>query len=255
LPHYGEITMRLTVGPLPAAVYWRRRVLVLSGIVLLILILALSCGGPGSPNVGSNLSTTMSPKVVTPASQATGASVTPSLPAATSPAFTLPGNGGNGGDNGSGGDSGGGSGGDPTDEPANPGSGPCTDTEMTVTALASVTANPRGKPMDLTLKIRNASARTCTRDIGAPMQELQVLQGTTVVWSSDDCKPDTGKSVRTFQAGQEAPFTLRWSGRVSRTGTGAVICEATAQAPPIGAYNLVGRLDKKYSEPYAFRLT
>jgi hypothetical protein len=224
--------------------------LVLVGISVLILILALSCGGPGSPNPGGNLAVTNSPKVIP--TQSTPTSAAPTSAAPTSPPFTLPGNGGTGGGSGGGGGAGGET--DPTPS-ANVASGPCTDAEMSVVALASAPASARGKPIDFTLKFRNISARTCTRDLGAPMQELQILQGATVVWSSDDCKPDTGKSIRTFQPGQEAPFTLRWSGKVSRGGTGSVICEATAPAPAIGAYSLVGRLDKKFSEPFEFRLT
>ena len=40
--------MRLTVGPLPAAVYWRRRAVVLVGLAILVLIVSYACGGPAS---------------------------------------------------------------------------------------------------------------------------------------------------------------------------------------------------------------
>lgn len=241
--------MRLTVGPLPAAVYWRRRALVLTGLIVLVLVVALSCTGSGSGKPPNNLASTASAKPpATTTAQPTAsasASAQPIMPP-TSPAFTLPGAG-----EGSGG--GGGQGAGAGEAPA--GGAPCTDTELSVAAAAGVAANQRGKPIDFTLRIRNVSTRVCTRDIGAPLQELQVTQGTTLVWSSDDCKPDTGRLIRTFQPGQEAPFTLRWAGRVSRTGTGAVVCDASAQPPAIGAYSLVGRLDKKFSEPVTFRLT
>ena len=35
--------MRLVVGPLPASVYWRRRVMVLAGVLLGVLIVVYSC--------------------------------------------------------------------------------------------------------------------------------------------------------------------------------------------------------------------
>ncbi|HEX7744092.1 MAG TPA: hypothetical protein VF462_02355, partial [Micromonosporaceae bacterium] len=39
--------MRLTVGPLPPAVYWRRRAVVLGAILLFVLVLMYSCLGSG----------------------------------------------------------------------------------------------------------------------------------------------------------------------------------------------------------------
>ena len=63
-----------------------------------------------------------------------------------------------------------------------------------------------------------ANPQRRSRDIGADMQELRLTQGTVVVWSSDDCSPNRGSFVRSFPAGHEESFTLRWQGRVSRTG-------------------------------------
>src|SRR5262245_15497729 len=40
--------MRLTVGPLPAAIYWRRRAVVLVGLAIVTLIVAYACGGSSS---------------------------------------------------------------------------------------------------------------------------------------------------------------------------------------------------------------
>jgi hypothetical protein len=44
--------MRLTMGPLPAAVYWRRRAVVAVALVLVIILFVTMCGGPnqGKPN-------------------------------------------------------------------------------------------------------------------------------------------------------------------------------------------------------------
>src|SRR3954454_10773812 len=44
--------MRSTVGPLPAAVYWRRRAVVLGAALLGIIVLFVSCSG-GDDNKGS----------------------------------------------------------------------------------------------------------------------------------------------------------------------------------------------------------
>jgi hypothetical protein len=42
---YGDPIMRSTVGPLPPAVYWRRRALVLGVLLLIVIALFVSCGG------------------------------------------------------------------------------------------------------------------------------------------------------------------------------------------------------------------
>src|SRR5262249_25583714 len=46
--------MRLTVGPLPAAVYWRRRAAVLGGLLVIVLLIVYSCAGstPSSADQG-----------------------------------------------------------------------------------------------------------------------------------------------------------------------------------------------------------
>src|SRR3712207_1808921 len=52
--------MRMTVGPLPPAVYWRRRALVLGAVLAVLLVLVYSCSsgsndgdGRAAPNGGS----------------------------------------------------------------------------------------------------------------------------------------------------------------------------------------------------------
>jgi hypothetical protein len=215
--------MRLTVGPLPAAVYWRRRGVVLAGILLVVIVFSYVFGGwfkPAGAGAAGAIGPTASPSVLHPIIAATP---TPT-PSAT--AFTLPGL-----------------------------TGPCTDEEMQVNAAATPAQVPYGTPISLTITFRNTSARRCERNIGADVQELRVLAGGVLIWSSDDCSPNHGNEVSTFDPGQEAKFTLTWNGRVSRTGTGTVTCVATAPAPQPGAYQVIGRLGDKLSEPFILRLT
>jgi hypothetical protein len=222
--------MRLTVGPLPAAVYWRRRAVVLTGVVIVVTVMWYVFSG-GTPPAGAGATgATRSPGPATQASPTDtilrpiiGGSPTPSATA-----FTLPTSGQ---------------------------TGPCTDDEMQVSAAAASAQVPFGTPVSLTIRFRNVSPRSCQRDIGADVQELRVLSGETLVWSSDDCSANHGHNVSTFAPNQEAKFTLTWAGRISRSGTGAVTCSPTAPAPQPGIYQLVGRLGDKLSEPAPLRLT
>src|SRR5688572_15525899 len=149
--------MRLTVGPLPASVYWRRRLLVLGMVALAVVVIVYSCGG--DPSAGTN-----APPGPT-ATKSVSASAS-SIPSPTPTPFTLPGN-----------------------SPTVVTTGDCTDAEIELTATPNP-ADPRvGQIATFTLKIKNISSRTCSRNIGSIPQELQLRHDAVVIWSSDDCHP------------------------------------------------------------------
>ncbi len=218
--------MRLTVGTLPAAVYWRRRAVVFIGLAMIVLVVSYACGGPnesiagdtaadptGSPSTSQAAPnpTTTPPSVVTPSPQQS--------------AFSLPIVGA---------------------------TGPCTDAEIEVTATAGAALVQRGQPVDVSIKIKNVSTRACSRDLGADVQELRLVDREIVVWSSDDCNPRKGSDVRAFTAGKEYAFTLTWAGPRSRTGAGAVPCAAPAPEPAV--YQLIARLAGKLSPAFSLRI-
>ncbi len=84
----------------------------------------------------------------------------------------------------------------------------------------------------MTIKLKNVSSRTCTRDIGADMQELRLVQGTTIVWSSDDCNANTGHDNTSFAPGKEMSFTLTLDGpgQPHRHRRGDLQCDRPAAA-------------------------
>lgn len=215
--------MRLTVGPLPAAVYWRRRAVVLVSLAMVVLVISYSCTGPDTPASGSG-----APSQSASASLAATTTKPAPTPTATPtpPPFTLPGT---------------------------AATGPCTDAEIDLSATPASESVPRGQSIDLTIKIKNTSGRTCSRDLGADQQELRILlDGNQLVWSSDDCNARKGSDVRSLAPGKEITFTLTWAGTRSRTATGAVDCNAAS--PNAATYQLVARLDQKLSQPVALRV-
>ncbi len=226
--------MRLTVGPLPAAVYWRRRAVVFVGIAMVVLVVTYSCGGPDQQvdAHGARASSTSPTPQPGPATTVLRPTV-PNEPAKVTPtptAFVLP---------------------------ATGQTGPCTDAELRITVRASTTSAAPGGSVPVTIEIKNVSTRECGRDIGADVQELRLVDAAkTLMWSSDDCSPNKGHNVRRFAAGQKATFTLTWPGRRSRTGTGSVTCSGGAPAPAAGAdYQLIARLDQLVSDPFGLRIT
>jgi hypothetical protein len=229
--------MRLTVGPLPPAVYWRRRALVLGGMLAIVLLITYTCSGEsgandrkrnakkaGSASASPALTPTPSPSILTPI---TGDS-----------ASATPGNA------------------NPYPPPANPGTGagsasatPCADSEITVVPAPEASSVRQGVPTRFFIKIKNISARTCVRDVGSHVQELYIRQDTTKQWSSDSCEKRTGNDIVTFPPNHEVSYWLTWDGKATAQGC--------ANRPWLakGTYQLFGRLDTKVSEPVPFAVT
>jgi hypothetical protein len=216
--------MRLTIGPHPAAVYWRGRAVVLVGLAIVVLIVTYACSGSSPSGAdGGHPAASVTSTLQHPTS---GQPTTPS-PTPTPTPFTLP---------------------------QSTASGPCGDAELNLTAGANPASPKLGEPVMLTLVIENASNRTCARDIGAEPQELMLLDGETVIWSSDDCSTNHSSDIQSFNAGQSRTFSLTWSGRRSRSGVNQKTCtDGTAPLP--GEYQLVARLGTKKSAPFAVHLT
>jgi hypothetical protein len=220
--------MRLTVGPLPPAIYWRRRALVLGGLLVIVVLLVYSCGGSPESNANPNnaAATTTAPRGGDAAGAQSDASPTPSAsstsasPAPVSPTATAP---------------------DPRF---------CTDQELQVTPVPASTRLARGATTQITIKIKNRSNRTCKRDVGADQQELYIVEqgGAQKIWSSDDCGGPRGTSVQSFAPGFERAYTATWNGRQSTN------CK-DRPVPRAGTYQVYGRLGTKRSEPVTLTLT
>ncbi|GEM_PF-7095294 len=130
-------------------------------------------------------------------------------------------------------------------------SGPCEDADMSLTPALASSSVPSGKPLPIVFKIKNVSAKTCTRDVGAAPQELYIQQGATKVWSSDACDPKktVGKDDRVFGPGVETEFPTVWDGRSTAAG-----CGNPPFLPP-GDYQVIGRLGMKLSDPAPLKVT
>lgn len=216
--------MRLTVGPLPAAVYWRRRLVVLVGLAMVGLVVWYACSSP-APNVaGAPLTSSATASAGDGSSPATG----------QSPSVTLP---------------------DAIYQNT------CADSDMKVTARASATElSPGGRAaggsqVRFTISIKNSSTRECNRDVGADVQELRLVYGERVIWSSDDCDANTGSDIRSFRPGQEISFTPgAWDGTRTRTGDGVTVeCSGVLVEP--GVYHLHARLGDILSDPVPIVIT
>jgi hypothetical protein len=220
------------VGPLPTAVYWRRRLLALVGTLGVLggggwLGVAVATGEPAqSDTVAAGA------PVPTPALE----QVVPSLAAVqvptpaptTTPVPSAP-----------------------VPEPGPVAGGPCSDDMIVVEVRPESASAPAGAKPTFDLVVTNISPVACVRVLDKGVQEIVLLDGAgTRVWGSNDCFPEANSDQRTLQPGEAAVFPVLWSGLSSAPG-----CTAARVTPGAGDYVLRGRLDAKASADAPFSLT
>lgn len=241
------------VGPLPAAVYWRRRCLAVASAVLVVLVLVWACASafapatrpvtatpaaatapqpapssPVSPAPGTGGPLTTPRSVLTPLEQ-------PVVPPLTSSEVVVP---------------------DetprepvpvpPSVAPPPTGPVPCTDGVLGVSAEVDPPEHRVGERPVLRLVVVNLGAEPCVRDLDGARQEIVVWSGDGALrlWSSNDCVNPATVDLRTLVPGRPVAFAVRWAGRTSEPG-----CARARTGVPAGTYRVMTRLDDVVSPP------
>jgi hypothetical protein len=213
------------VGKLPAAVYWRRRLMIL-GLVLAVLggtgwlVVSLLSGRDGQGAAASTASARSS--VPLPALER----VVPSVDAVSTPTppevvtvETVP----------------------PAPPAPAPGD-PCSDDMISLEVRTPPTAAVGSKPT-FELLVANLSAVPCVRALDKGLQEILLLDSAGArVWGSNDCFPEASTDTRTLAPGEVLSFPVLWGGLTSEPS-----CTAPRNAPAPGNYVVRGRLDTKVS--------
>lgn len=234
-------------GPLAPTVYWRRRAAALGVLVVILLLLiwlaatlladderpaaatdrplppASSTPASSSPTVtsGATASSTAGPSGT--------ASGTPSAaPGGPPPSATTS---------------------QPPPAPGPP--QPCPDAVIGVGAQVAQPEYRVGQKPVFRLVVTNTGKVPCVRDLDASLQELLVFaaDGTTRLWSSNDCFPGDSDNVRTMRPGEQAVFPVTWAGRSSQPR-----CAGQRVTVPAGDYLVVGKLGPLTGQPTPFRL-
>ena len=250
------------VGPLPAAVYWRRRCLAVASVVL-VLVLVWVCAAalvPDSRPVTATPAAATAPQpapsspvspapgtggpVTTPGSAAAPPSAPrsvlvpleqPVVPPLTSSEVVVP---------------------DetprepvpvpPSVAPPPTGPVPCTNDVLGVSAEVDPPEHRVGERPVLRLVVVNLGAEPCVRDLDGARQEIVVWSGDGALrlWSSNDCVNPATVDLRTLVPGRPVAFAVRWAGRTSEPG-----CARARSGVPAGAYRVMTRLDDVVSAP------
>ncbi|MGY1855086.1 MucR family transcriptional regulator [Modestobacter sp. SYSU DS0290] len=223
------------VGPLPAAVYWRRRLLVLGCAVGVLgggSWVAVAATTGKDAEVRAEASVDGEPAVPPLLDQ-----VTPSLAAVEVPSAAPTPD-------------------EPADEPSPEPTGPapgdrCSDEMIAVEVRPQPATTPVGSKPTFDLVVSNVSEVPCVRTLDKQLQEIVLLDGAgNRLWGSNDCFPETTSDDRTLQPGESVSFPVLWGGLTSSPD-----CATERTPPPPGNYVLRGRLDTRTSPDAAFTLT
>lgn len=224
-------------GPLPSEIYWRRRWLAVGAavvaLILLVWIVTAFVGG-GDEKPAADATSVSSSLAPTPS-----ASTTPSGTAAA--------------EAGAGAVAGGSShAAASASETAAVAAGQCADSSLAIKVSADRSTYPVGQDPEFGIVVTNIGSAACDRDLGAGMQQVLVytIDGQHRLWSNSDCYPTAASDIRTLKPGEQAAFTVKWSGATSAPG-----CTAPRDPVGPGAYTVVGQLGNLRSSPEPFNLS
>jgi hypothetical protein len=203
------------VGSRPPSVYWRRRLVLLLALAVLIGLTAwvlrpgaadkTAAAGTGSPQPSSGVSRSTAP--TQPSTTAT-ASGTASATASKSKSATG------------------------SAAPA-----ACDPAKLKVAAVVGQPSYHVGDQPTVLLQVTNVGAAPCVQDLADTQVELRVYNGESRVWGSHDCEIQPGADLRTLAVGQAVRVSIVWSGLSSEPN-----CAGTRQRVGAGTYTLYALL-------------
>ncbi|MTE12348.1 hypothetical protein [Nocardia aurantiaca] len=211
-------------GPLPPEIYWRRRAVAIGAMVLgLALVIwvafALLKGGGDHRTDAKATSTSSAVATTKPTGSSTSSAPDSSSakPSGAAPAAL----------------------------------GLCSDQSLAVKVTVGQPTYKVGEQPQFGIVITNISSAACERDMGSGLQLVQVqsLDGQRRLWSSTDCYPDGTPDMRALAPGQQAAFTVTWSGATSQPN-----CAGDRVQVPAGPYTVVAQLGSVRSAPEPFNI-
>ncbi|MFD6893678.1 hypothetical protein ACFWB0_03890 [Rhodococcus sp. NPDC060086] len=246
-------------GPLPPEIYRRRRVLaiVVAVVVLALVIWAVLAFTSGDdPETEPTASETTMSETTTSAPDGAGVEAGAETGSGVAGSGAAASSGENDADSSASSSTSGaaesGPGAGTTPASASTAPGQCSDQSLAVRVTAGEPNYQVGTEPEFTIVITNIGTAACERDLGAGLQQVLVytLDGNNRVWANTDCFPDSTADLRSLAPGDQAAFTVQWSGTTSEPG-----CEAPREPVGPGAYTVVGQLGGLRSSPEPFNVT
>jgi hypothetical protein len=179
-------------GPLPARVYWTRRIVVLGIPLLLVVVLARVLGGSSDGKDASAGQATQAGATVAETRQAPTSGPTAELATGTKGKKgkkkreqTTP----------------------PAPVLAEP-SGPCTDSDIVATpAIASA---PGGSDVPITINLRTIVSEACTWQASSTTMTVTITSGDDFIWSSRECPAAIAPQDVVIRQAVDTPVVVTW---------------------------------------------
>lgn len=173
------------VGPKNPRVYWFRRALLVGAIfTTLLLIFSLLNGNDEQPVASSSAlpapSQSVMPTVIPTESQSALAT-----PSATTSGATV------------------------TD---------CTDEQISVVVAINPIDPKVNQEIKISMTITNVGTTDCLRDVGSGANEITIISGPALIWSTDHCNPSTASDVRTLSPNQKLTISATFNGTQTSKG-------------------------------------
>lgn len=188
------------VGPEGRGVYWRRRLVLCALVLLVVFGLAKACTG------GNDSAATADGDPVASASDTTSPSPSKEPTASSTPTMSS--------------------------APVLP----CKDSDVLVTARPSKENYAVGDTVNITYVVSTKGDVRCKRDVGGAADEVRVVSGSSIIWSSDYCSPGGKKDVRTIGPDDAFSVLVAWNGDVTSAD-----CPDDKLPAPAGTYQVLGR--------------
>lgn len=128
----------------------------------------------------------------------------------------------------------------------------CPDQSLAVKVTVGQPSYKAGDKPVFGIVITNISTLACSRDMGSGLQQVSVqsLDGQRRLWTSTDCDQGGQPDVRTLNGGQQAAFTLTWSGTTSQPN-----CAGERVPVPAGSYAVSALFGSIHSSPETFNIS
>lgn len=189
-------TFRNPVGPQPRSVYWRRRLVVLLGVVAVIVLVVFLVSRPGSGEASSGIPNPSA----SPTQDAESA-------AEPEPEASVP----------------------PEDQPVE--GADCDPANVVVEAITDKASYAPGEQPQLSFSITNTSVVSCTYNVGTTQQLFTVTSGADQYWSSEDCETGAVDAPILLEPNlAQSSEPIPWD----RTRSSADTCDSDRPAAPGG---------------------
>jgi hypothetical protein len=215
------------VGSQPPSVYWRRRLMLLGSIALVIVLIAITAKAMSSDSkpaaASGTKTTTPNTHIETSVASSTSASTT----TGNSPTSSLP-----------------------SGPAASPTPAPCTPADLSVAAIVGQPTYKVGDQPLLELQVTNVGPKPCVQDLADKAVELRVYNGESRVWGSHDCQIQPGTNNKTLTVRHPVQVAVTWSGLTSQPK-----CAGTRQRVGAGTYTLYAVLSGKTGKAKQFTIS